>query len=40
MAVKEGNSKKWDSDSLVLETKMVDVGKLISLENLLVRKVM
>ena len=40
MAVVEGSASKWDTDSLVPETKMVDVGKLISFVNLLVRKVM
>ena len=39
MAVIQENSRKWDTDSLVPETKMVDVGKLISFGNLLVRKV-
>ena len=33
------SSRKWDTDSLVPETKMADVSKLISLENLLVWKV-
>ena len=39
MAVVQGSYRKWDTDSLVPETKIADVGKLISLENLLVRKV-
>ena len=30
MAVIQENSRKYDTDSLVPETKMVDVGKLIS----------
>ena len=38
MAVMQENSRK-DTDSLVPETKMVDIGKLISFGNLLVRKV-
>ena len=33
------NSRKQDTDSLVPETKIVDVGKLINFKNLLVRKV-
>ena len=39
MAVVQETSRKWDTDSLIPETKMVDVGKLISLENLSVRKI-
>ena len=39
MDVIQENSPKQDTDSLVPETKMVDVGKLISFEDLLVRKV-
>ena len=39
MAVVQGSSRKWDTDSLVPETKIADVGEQISLENLLVRKV-
>ena len=39
MAVVQGSSRKWDTDSLVPETKMMDIGKLISFGNLLVRKV-
>ena len=38
MAVVQGSSRKWHTDSLVPETKMADIDKLISLENLLVRK--
>ena len=40
MAMIHKNSRKQDTDSLIPKTKMVDVGKLISLENLLIRKVM
>ena len=33
------SSRKWDTNSLLPETKMVDISKLIRLDNLLVRKV-
>ena len=39
MAMIQENSRKLDTDSINPKTKMVDVGKLISFENLLVRKV-
>ena len=40
MAVTQKKSRKQDTDSLVFETTMVDISKLISFGNLLVREVM
>ena len=39
MAVIQDNSRKYDTDSLVPERKMVDIGKLINFGNLLVKEV-
>ena len=39
MAILQESSRKYDTDSLVPETKMVDLSKQISFESPLVRKV-